>query len=159
MEFLGRLAGTAQPRGYNTLQAVAMRLMHANQRLPRSRALFLAEQACVRGDDGLYRWRFDPLLRRSLPTLHDLAEWVEMWHSLRLPVMWIGSQDTRPDAPRNHPGALAARREAVTGLCWQEIPETGHNLHHDAPEAAARMIEDFICRVPCAPAKTDCSRS
>jgi pimeloyl-ACP methyl ester carboxylesterase len=36
------------------------------------------------------------------------------------------------------------RRAAFGDLRFAELPGAGHMLHHDQPEALARLIEDFL---------------
>jgi len=38
----------------------------------------------------------------------------------------------------------AARRAAFRTLRYETVAGAGHMLHHDQPEAVARLIEDFL---------------
>ena len=40
----------------------------------------------------------------------------------------------------------AERRAAFPLLEYVTVPEAGHMLHHDQPEAVARLIEEFLSR-------------
>jgi pimeloyl-ACP methyl ester carboxylesterase len=42
------------------------------------------------------------------------------------------------------PAEQAERRGAFANLRHVTLPEAGHMLHHDQPEALARLIEDFL---------------
>jgi pimeloyl-ACP methyl ester carboxylesterase len=38
----------------------------------------------------------------------------------------------------------AQRRAAFRDLRYETLADAGHMLHHDQPEAVARLIEDFL---------------
>jgi pimeloyl-ACP methyl ester carboxylesterase len=38
----------------------------------------------------------------------------------------------------------AMRRAAFRNLRYETVADAGHMLHHDQPEAVARLIEDFL---------------
>jgi pimeloyl-ACP methyl ester carboxylesterase len=38
----------------------------------------------------------------------------------------------------------AERRRAFRNLRYETIADAGHMLHHDQPQAVARLIEDFL---------------
>ena len=38
----------------------------------------------------------------------------------------------------------AARRSAVQNLAYATVPDAGHMLHHDQPEAVAKLIDTFL---------------
>lgn len=131
-------------RAYKDLAEVAARLMKANARLPASKAHFLAERSTRRQEDGTRVWLFDPDHQTSLPTLHRIEDWAALWSRMDLPVCWISSADKRPEAPVNHPEIFRSRAGMVPRLTHVHVPETGHNLHHDAPKAVAETIERFL---------------
>ena len=39
---------------------------------------------------------------------------------------------------------LAERRAAFRNLRYVSVPHAGHMLHHDQPEAVARLVEEFL---------------
>jgi pimeloyl-ACP methyl ester carboxylesterase len=45
---------------------------------------------------------------------------------------------------RMDPAQQAERRAAFPNLRHATVKEAGHMLHHDQPEAVARLIEEFL---------------
>ena len=66
------------------------------------------------------------------------------WRGITAPVLQVMSSDMRPNAPSSDPEVMAHRRSFFRNLRCVTIPQTGHNLHHDAPEAVADMIASFL---------------
>ncbi len=129
--------------GYAGLADLADRLRRHNPRLAAGRAHYLAGAMARALPDGRFAWARDPNFRRSLPSLHTVEDWGVVWRAITAPVLAIRSADPRPNAPTSDP-AEAARREAFfRDLTRITLAETGHNLHHDAPEAVAHAIEAF----------------
>ncbi|MBI1775128.1 MAG: alpha/beta hydrolase [Proteobacteria bacterium] len=143
--YLDRIRQPREPIAYPSIAAMAQRLRHANRRLELDKAMFLAEHSSSRQADGSYRWRFDPSYQGSLPSLHHMDEWRAIWSRIRAPVLWIAAGDHRANAPGSDPEVLAARREMMPSLAFERIPDTGHNLHHDAPATVGQLIERFLC--------------
>jgi pimeloyl-ACP methyl ester carboxylesterase len=123
---------------------MAARLVRSNPRLTGQQARFLAEHSSVTDEAGGRRWLFDPTHRMSLPSLHSIEEWGRIWAGIRVPVLWIASTDRRPSAPTSVPGEMERRASLMPRLQRVSIPDTGHNLQHDAPEQVADLIERFI---------------
>jgi pimeloyl-ACP methyl ester carboxylesterase len=131
-------------RSYAGVDAMAARLVRSNPRLTGQQARFLAEHSSVTDEAGGRRWLFDPTHRMSLPSLHSIEEWGRIWAGIRVPVLWIVSTDRRPAAPTSVPGEMERRASLMPRLQRVSIPDTGHNLQHDAPEQVADLIERFI---------------
>ncbi len=132
-------------RIYASVAEMAARLCHANPRLSLDKALFLASGLSEEAPGGKgYCWAFDPRHRSPFATLHRHAEWEACMAEIRAPVLFIGSGKPFPPALENEPGGLAGRVACVPGARFERVEGAGHNLHHDEPEAVARMVEDFL---------------
>jgi pimeloyl-ACP methyl ester carboxylesterase len=42
------------------------------------------------------------------------------------------------------PAQVAERRAAFRNLRYATVPDAGHMLHHDQPQAVAALIEEFL---------------
>ena len=62
---------------------MADKLVAANRRLTRDKALFLAGSMSRPLDDGGFTWQFDLVDRRSMPTMRSLEEWAACWRDQR----------------------------------------------------------------------------
>jgi pimeloyl-ACP methyl ester carboxylesterase len=67
------------------------------------------------------------------------------WQQVAAPVLWVDAADSdtlkRMGLTQDD---HAARRTAFRTLRHETVAGAGHMLHHDQPEAVARLIEDFL---------------
>jgi pimeloyl-ACP methyl ester carboxylesterase len=62
-------------------------------------------------------------------------------------VLWVDAAESETLKRLNvNAGNLAERRAAFRNLRHVTVPGAGHMLHHDQPEAVARLLEDFLAR-------------
>lgn len=144
-KWLDSLKEMPKERVYANVAEMADRLMAANRRLPRDKALFLA-QSLARPVNGHVAFAFDPKHRRPFPTLHRLDEWAACWEKVEAPALWIAAGDRFEKAPREGHGNFDWRLKHLRHGHGIEMPDTGHNIHHDAPQALAGLIEDFLAQ-------------
>jgi len=62
-------------------------------------------------------------------------------------VLWVeGAESETPQRLHLKDHQLAERRAAFRDLRSVSVPDAGHMLHHDQPQAVARLLEDFLAR-------------
>jgi pimeloyl-ACP methyl ester carboxylesterase len=144
IELLDSKVRHSKVRSYKNLAEMTEKLLRANHRLDPARAAFLAASNAQQLPDGGFRWAWDPAFRKSWPTLHSTSEWGECWRRIEAPVLCLLSSDTRPNAATSDSGAVSERASYFRNLTLRTVPDTGHNLHHDAPQFVAHAIEAFI---------------
>ena len=142
--FLAIPRATRPHQSYGSVDDMASRLQRGNRRLTQEKARFLADHSSVDDGNSGHRWNFDPSHEWSIPTLHSMEEWRQIWSGIRAPVLWIVSSDHRAGAPTSLLGEMDRRATMIEQLTRVTIPETGHNLHHDEPAKLSHLIEDFI---------------
>ena len=132
-------------RPYPDFAALADRMQKSNPRLTRVRAAFLAEHWGRRLGDGTVALRGDPAHKIINPMLYQYEEVRACWNEVKAPVLWVDASDT-PLLKRAKITAEdhAARRAAFAQLRYVTVQDAGHMLHHDQPEAVARLIEEFF---------------
>ncbi len=133
-----------QARPYPDVAAMAERLMQANKNLTRDKALFLAAHQHQVSPDGSLIWSFDPAHARPFATLHRVDEWAACWRRIDCPALWIGSDRVFPPSMQGDSLPFEWRLEQVKDVIFHRLAGTGHNVHHDAPEKVAALIEDFL---------------
>lgn len=133
-----------EPRPYPDVEAMADRLMQANKRLDRPRALFLAAHQHRVMDDGTLAWSFDPAHARPFATLHRVDEWAACWRRIAAPALWIGSDRVFPPSMQGDSLSFEWRLEQLPDVTFHRLADTGHNVHHDAPDRVAGLIEAFL---------------
>lgn len=147
-KWLNELAEPVAFRDYADFDALARRLQRDNPRLPADRARWLAAHLGERieGREGpAVRLAGDAAHRRVNPVLYRRAEAEACWRRATAPVMWVEPADP---ALRRHLGvsdeAHEAARACFRALSVVTLEGVGHNLHHEQPEAVARIIEPFL---------------
>ncbi|HXX84954.1 MAG TPA: alpha/beta hydrolase [Casimicrobiaceae bacterium] len=141
-------------RPYRDLDAVADTLQRNNPRLSRDKAQFLASHWASVAADGSARLNSDPRHKLPFPTVYRMEEVVAVWSRISAPVLWVAATESfipkwlgahpEGEAATDSLAAIRARLSSVPGGSLATIPEAGHMLHLDRPDAVARVIEPFL---------------
>ncbi|HLE65677.1 MAG TPA: alpha/beta hydrolase [Burkholderiales bacterium] len=132
-------------RPYPSYAALADRLQQNNARLTRERAEFLARHWGRDADEGGVVLRSDPAHKLVNATLYRLDEVRACWERVTAPVLWVdGAESETLKRMGLSAEEHAARRGAFRNLRYVTVQGAGHMLHHDQPEQAARLIEEFL---------------
>ena len=145
--WLDELHAPPRLRSYAGFSELAGRLRKDNPRLTVERAEFLARHWGREAADGTVVLRGDPAHKIVNPVLYRYDEVRACWQQVSAPVLWIdadGSDTLRRLALDE--AQHAERRAAFPDLRHVTVADAGHMLHHDQPEAVARLIEDFLGR-------------
>lgn len=145
--WLDELRKPPRLRSYESFGALADRLQQENRRLNRERAEFLARHwGRDAGTEGVVL-RGDPAHKIVNPVLYRYEEVRACWQQVTAPMLWVEAAES--DALKRvglDAAQHAERRAAFGNLHHVSVPGAGHMLHHDQPEALARLIEDFLLR-------------
>ncbi|MGM0575450.1 MAG: alpha/beta fold hydrolase [Myxococcota bacterium] len=126
-------------RGAESLDAMARRIGRLSSRASEERLLELAEAASLQGEDGRWRWRFDPLHRTLSPIPFDPARFRAFLAKVDCPVLALWGEVTPM-----HADDEAERIAALGDVTSRTLPDTGHNMHHERPEAVADAVLAFL---------------
>lgn len=152
-DWLDEMRTPPQLRPYATLAEVAARLTKTNPRLLPARARFLAQhwsKPVINANDakgeGGYILLGDPAHKMVNPVLYRLEEMMAVWSCVRAKVLHVeatNSETLARIAGKVPIDVFKKRFEAFPD--WRErlIEDAGHMVHHDQPEAVARLIEAF----------------
>lgn len=137
---------------YASMAAVADRLQKTNPRLPRDKAEFLAQHWAEALPDGTARLRADARHKLPFPTTSRMDDVYAIWRAVTAPALWVAAADSHITQ------WLAAGGDAATEIARRfahiphgqlvSVPDAGHMLHHDQPEAVARHLEAFLAPAP-----------
>ncbi|MEO8204231.1 MAG: alpha/beta hydrolase [Betaproteobacteria bacterium] len=132
-------------RPYEGYAALADRMQKSNPRLLRERAEFLARHWGKEGPDGSVQLRSDPAHKIVNATLSRLEEMLAFWQHVTAPVLWVDAAESKTLKQIGIDSEdYARRRAAFKTLRYETVQDAGHMLHHDQPEAVARLIEAFL---------------
>jgi pimeloyl-ACP methyl ester carboxylesterase len=156
-KFAAWLDALAQPPSfapYASFDAVAARLHRNDPRLAPDKAAWLARHWAAQSPDGKVRLTSDPRHKLPFPTVYRVEEVFAVWRAIRARTLWVAAEDSHiPRWLDAHPEGEGAtdslagvrRRMAhVPGATLVTIPDAGHMVHHDQPQAVARAIERFL---------------
>ena len=134
-------------RPYEDFAALAERLRAGNKRLSKDQADFLArhwgQEAAGKG----VVLRGDPAHKIVNPVLYHYEEARACWREIRAPVLWVeGAESETPQRLHLSENQIAERRAAFRDLRNARVADAGHMLHHDQPQAVARLLEEFLAR-------------
>lgn len=131
-------------RPYEDFRALARRLQKNNARLTDARADFLARQ-WGKEQGGKVLLRGDPSHKIVNPLLYRYEEVRAIWQAVTAPTLWVeAAQSDTLARMKLDPAHLAERRAAFRDLRHEIVQDAGHMLHHDQPEAVARLVEPFL---------------
>lgn len=132
-------------RPYRSFDDLAARLRQGNPRLSADKAAFLARHwGHDAGEQGVLL-RGDPAHKIVNPVLWRYEEMRACWAEVAAPLLWVEAAESETLQRLGlNAGQHAERRAAFPNLVHVTVPGAGHMLHHDQPEAVARLIEDFL---------------
>ena len=147
-------------RPYDTVQGVARRLMKTNPRLARDeagrhKAEWLAQHWARQIPEGenagenAGKWEImgDPAHKIINAQLYRVDEVLALYERISCPTLCVEASDDSLNGWWKGKYSLAEYHErikVIAQLKTATIADAGHMLHHDQPEALARLIEDFI---------------
>jgi pimeloyl-ACP methyl ester carboxylesterase len=152
LQWLDELKAPADMRSYDSLDAVAGRLMQNNPLLSADKAAWLAPHwSALRDNDPSGRWHIlgDPAHKRVNPVLYRKDEILATWQRIGAPVLWVeGAQtDITQWWGQRYPRAdFEARLAVVQNVERHSLSPCGHMLHHDQPAALAGCVSAFLKR-------------
>lgn len=145
--WLDQIEKGARLRDYASFDELAGRLRSNNPRLTPERALFLARHWGEADASGRVALRADPGHKLINPVLYRLEEAKACWRRIAAPVLWIEGEDSKnANDLRMSATDRDSRKAFFPNLVERCIPDSGHMMHHDQPERAAAMIEEFLLR-------------
>lgn len=139
--------GELDLKSYESLEGVARRLMKTNRRLTQDKADWLAQYWASQDAQGRWRILGDPAHKIINASLFRVDEVLEIYRSIRAPVLAVEASDDSLGQWWQGRFTLAEyheRLKAVSDLRMGRIEDAGHMLHHDQPAQLAKLIEAFL---------------
>jgi pimeloyl-ACP methyl ester carboxylesterase len=149
-------SGALQLKTYDSVEGVAQRLMKTNPRLARDeaghdRAAWLSYHWAVEnksgGKKGQWEILGDVAHKISGANVSHVEEVLAMYAAITAPTLFVQASDDSMVGWYGTRFTLAEfheRLKSVPNLVSRVIPDSGHMLHHDQPQALAKLIEDFV---------------
>ena len=147
LQWLDELKTPAELRSYDSLQAVAERLIKNNPLLAPDKAAWLAPHWSQQRADGRWHILGDPAHKRVNPVLYRKDEILATWKRIAAPLLWVDGDRTdiaRWWGHRYPREEFDARLAVVPNVERARLAPCGHMLHHDQPEALAAHLRRFL---------------
>jgi pimeloyl-ACP methyl ester carboxylesterase len=143
--WLDEMRARPQLKPYDSFDDVAARLQKTNPRLTDARARFLAPHWAKREADGVIRLQADPHHKMVNPVLYRTEEAMACWRRIAAPVLWIWGDGQWLRKWMKDDGVLIdSYRACYRSLSEETLADAGHMMHHDQPEAFARLVDAFF---------------
>jgi pimeloyl-ACP methyl ester carboxylesterase len=134
-------------KSYENADGVARRLMRTNKRLTQDKADWLARHWARQEADGRWHILGDAAHKIINANLFRVDEVLEIYKAIQVPVLNVEASDDSLGQWWQGRYTLAEyheRLKALSDVRMSQVQDAGHMLHHDQPEAVARLIEDFL---------------
>jgi pimeloyl-ACP methyl ester carboxylesterase len=143
-KWLDQLKEPPQFGTFPSLEQFARVLARKNPRLPPDRALFVARTWATVLPDGRCTVNADPAHKLVNPVLYRREEAEACWRRCVAPTLLVlgGQSEFRPGLGAD--GSEEYFRTQYPDLRIETLPDAGHMLHHEQPEAVAALIEAFV---------------
>ncbi|HUP91689.1 MAG TPA: alpha/beta hydrolase [Solimonas sp.] len=141
--WLDELKNLPQPKQYESFEALAQRVRKQHPQLDQAKALFVARGWGYEDGRGRIGLLADPKHRMRGPGLYHADESLEIWKQVSAPTLFVDAGKSlfgRAIPPEETERRRACFRDRRTVV----VPDAGHMLHWDAPEATARLIAEFF---------------
>lgn len=143
--WLDELVEEPRFRVYGSFDALAARLQRENPRLTPEKAQFIARAWAHETATDKVELVHDPRHKRANPVLFRIEELIACWRACTAPVTWIFARDSKGTGYLSDtPEQLAERKGAFRDYREAWIDDAGHMMHHDQPDAVARLIENTL---------------
>jgi pimeloyl-ACP methyl ester carboxylesterase len=139
--------GAMDLKPYESADRVAQRLMKNNPRLSADKAAWLATQWAAPGPDGRWTILGDAAHKIVNANLYQVDEVLACWARIAAPTLWVEGSDTDISVwwgNRYTKEEARERLKVVPQLQSAVVPNAAHMLHHDQPEALARLLAGFL---------------
>ncbi len=140
-------SGTLQLKTYASLEAVAARLMKTNQRLQADKARWLASHWSAELAPGQWSILGEAAHKIASAQLYREDEVLAIFRCITAPTLMLEASDDSMAQWWKGQFTLAQhhqRLKSVPNIEIAQVPDCGHMLHHDQPQAVAHLIERFM---------------
>ena len=142
-KWLDQIKEPQKHKDYADFAALAQRIRKHHDRLSEERALHVAKGWGQENAVGKVELVGDPKHRIMGPSLYRLAEAEAVWQEVTAPTLCIDGEKSGMFRMLGE-GEVKRRRAVFPNARTVVLPDVGHMLHFDAPEAVAAEMEAFL---------------
>ena len=139
--------GALNLKTYDSLDAVASRLAKNNRYLSMDKARWLAHHWSAEIAPGQWTILGEAAHKITSAQLYRVDEVLAVFRNIAAPTLMVEAEDDSMTAWWRGQFTLAQHRERLKSVAQVDtvtVPDCGHMLHHDQPQAVAALLERFI---------------
>ena len=138
----------APPRAstFDSVEALAARLLRRSPRLGAERARFVARAWTQPAANGRVALAADPKHRWVNPVLYRREETEACWREVRVPTLLVLGAESDLAVRAGDAGWSAYYRGLLPHLETASLADTGHMMHHEDPAGVAALVVGFAER-------------
>ncbi len=139
--------GELDLKAYDEVSGVAKRLMKTNPRLTVDKADWLASHWAAPNAAGKWLILGEPGHKVVSANIYRVEETLEIYKRITAPVLAVEASDDSLEKWNQGRYTLAdyhERLKLIANAKVAVVADAGHMLHHDQPEALAKLIEGFL---------------
>lgn len=132
---------------YDSVDGVARRLIKTNPRLGADKAAWLAQHWAHESTPGQWTILGDPAHKIINAQLYRVDEVLAVFRHISMPMLMVEAEEDSISTWWKGQFTRAQHRERLQAVPQVEIaivPDAGHMLHHDQPEAVASLMTRFL---------------
>lgn len=132
---------------YDSAAGVAQRLIKTNPRLPLDKALWLAQHWASPNAQGQWEILGDGAHKTVGSQLYRVEESLALYRAISAPTLSVHAKDDSIAQWWQGKYTMAEhyqRLQAVPDCRIAIVADAGHMVHHDQPQAVARLMEEFL---------------
>lgn len=140
-------SGAMNLKTYDSLDAVAARLMKTNKRLSPDKARWLASHWSAEQAPGQWSILGEAAHKITTAQLYREDETLAIFRNISTPTLMLEASDDSMAQWWKGAFTLAQHHERLKSVAHVEtaqVHDCGHMLHHDQPQAVAQLIERFV---------------
>ena len=145
-EWLDEMRRPAQFATYDDYGQFIKVLERRNPRTPRERLEFIARSWAREREDGRIELWADPKHKHVNPVLYQRDQAESCWRSITAPVLFVTGGESELVKRMGDEVSEPRLRRIFRSVTPVTLPGAGHMLHHEQPEAVARLIDAFLER-------------
>ena len=145
--WLDELKTPQRLRPYASQADVAQRLCQNNPRLAPDKALWLAAHWAEPRADGQWHLCADAAHKRINPVPYRAADAIATWQAITAPLLWVQGSDSNPGrhwGGRYTQAEFQQRLAHVPQVQQAMLADAAHMMHHDQPQALAKLLDAFL---------------
>ena len=139
--------GEMDLKPYGDVSGVAKRLMKTNPRLNEDKANWLASHWAAPNAEGQWLILGEPGHKVVNANIYQVPETLALYQRITAPVLAVEASDDSLEKWNQGRYTLADYHERLRSVADAKVAvlaDAGHMLHHDQPEALAKLIEGFL---------------